>query len=501
MKKHILSSLLLVLLTLFKINAQDRELLARFPIMEEDSLKGYCFAYKELKAEKNMNKYVFTIYNKNLNQSDDIVFTIENDYTLNYSNNLMFSVPKQMIEIKNDFVFLMFSNVNPFGGNNSKKLIVIDLNKKIVITNKNFDENQNLMVDWKFLDNDRILKLSGDILPTELKKIEVFDYTLNKISDIDIRSESGRKVIFFNEIISVNKDFAAISVNNNDDKNYNSYIWLFSLKSGKIVNKMNFVSKEKDSFYGVQSIHNTGIKNEFVIIGSLNKYNGKKQMGVKLIESVGLFMKKINLKPNDSIVSIENMMPLNPFFDKLLGQNKDVKNPTVINFKNVFYSNQKLSFLISSGPPQHVILGTENSVSIPLIDGEKTASNKIKSAFFIIDADPNLNLKTISPLTGESNIDHLNFSKREVIDFNLNSNFDKTNNTLTMFGKVGKEGKNDTFVSIVYEKGKPLKTDEFPLNKDAEWTEFYPAKPGYVLIVEYFKKEKSLKKRLEKLNY
>jgi hypothetical protein len=55
------------------------------------------------------------------------------------------------------------------------------------------------------------------------------------------------------------------------------------------------------------------------------------------------------------------------------------------------------------------------------------------------------------------------------------------------------------FGSISY-NGSDLKTDKIKFEKKASWQHVYPAKPGYVMITEYYRKEKRLEYRLEKLN-
>jgi hypothetical protein len=56
------------------------------------------------------------------------------------------------------------------------------------------------------------------------------------------------------------------------------------------------------------------------------------------------------------------------------------------------------------------------------------------------------------------------------------------------------------FGSINYNDGQ-LKTDKVKFDKKATWQHVYPGKPGYVMISEYFKKEKKLEFRMEKLNF
>jgi hypothetical protein len=62
-----------------------------------------------------------------------------------------------------------------------------------------------------------------------------------------------------------------------------------------------------------------------------------------------------------------------------------------------------------------------------------------------------------------------------------------------------KDYKGLTFNSISYYDGK-ISTDKINLKTSAKWLSILPAKPGSVLIIEYFKKDKRLDMRMEKIN-
>ena len=83
--------------------------------------------------------------------------------------------------------------------------------------------------------------------------------------------------------------------------------------------------------------------------------------------------------------------------------------------------------------------------------------------------------------------------------------FTQTNKEHTRFSvgysdyEKSKEFKGQTFNSISYDEGKTT-TDRIELKSKAKWLRVFPAKTGSVMIMEYFKKEKRLDFRLEKLN-
>ncbi len=59
--------------------------------------------------------------------------------------------------------------------------------------------------------------------------------------------------------------------------------------------------------------------------------------------------------------------------------------------------------------------------------------------------------------------------------------------------------KGRTFNSITYAEGK-TSTDKIKLSSQARWMRIFPAKPGFIMLQEYFKKEKRMEMRLEKIN-
>jgi hypothetical protein len=59
--------------------------------------------------------------------------------------------------------------------------------------------------------------------------------------------------------------------------------------------------------------------------------------------------------------------------------------------------------------------------------------------------------------------------------------------------------KGETFNSIRYD-GTKFSTDKIELKSKASRLQIFPAKPGSVMIMEYFKKDKRLDFRIEKLS-
>ncbi|MBX2939252.1 MAG: hypothetical protein KF880_04170 [Ferruginibacter sp.] len=77
---------------------------------------------------------------------------------------------------------------------------------------------------------------------------------------------------------------------------------------------------------------------------------------------------------------------------------------------------------------------------------------------------------------------------------------DKSSFTLCYSDYVrGKDYKGGTFNTITYNNG-TMTTDKINTKSDASWSSVLPAKQGQVLILEYFRKKKTMEVRFEKMN-
>lgn len=105
---------------------------------------------------------------------------------------------------------------------------------------------------------------------------------------------------------------------------------------------------------------------------------------------------------------------------------------------------------------------------------------------------------------GKKDFSSLKFddSKYFLADVNTYYYKDKGISVLALFPSEGnKTIKKPTLVSMFYGTDKSNKSDQIEISENATWTEFYPAKAGYIVIVEYYEKEKRLEQRIEKFNY
>jgi hypothetical protein len=85
-------------------------------------------------------------------------------------------------------------------------------------------------------------------------------------------------------------------------------------------------------------------------------------------------------------------------------------------------------------------------------------------------------------------------------DFQYSFTQERDDKTSFSVGYFYKEEKTNYFGSLSYTDGKFVK-DKISLKTESTALRVYPAKPGYIMINEYFKKEKKFESRLEKINF
>jgi hypothetical protein len=73
--------------------------------------------------------------------------------------------------------------------------------------------------------------------------------------------------------------------------------------------------------------------------------------------------------------------------------------------------------------------------------------------------------------------------------------------TYVNYDKEKGERSKNVLGSIILTPEKEFTVDKFPLNRESTSFRVFRGKPGYVMVSEYFEKEKRLETRLEKLNY
>ncbi len=158
-------------------------------------------------------------------------------------------------------------------------------------------------------------------------------------------------------------------------------------------------------------------------------------------------------------------------------------------------------------------VNTGATVALTLLTGSATMNIDVKD-MFVFEFDNTFDLKNVTPfektkssytygvLTGGSRMTGMFLKYMGDYDYSFTQmSKDKSKFSVGYVDYDKKKGDSGWyFGSINYGDGK-LTTDKVKFDKKATWQYVYPGKPGYVMISEYYKKEKKLEFRMEKLNF
>lgn len=86
-------------------------------------------------------------------------------------------------------------------------------------------------------------------------------------------------------------------------------------------------------------------------------------------------------------------------------------------------------------------------------------------------------------------------------DYRFTQQFLGKENFAVVYVDIERSSKKGLIGSIVYTPEKVFTVDKLKFDKRSQEFLLMPAKPGYILVAEYFKKEKTFDMRLEKINY
>lgn len=510
-KKHTLGFLFIIFCSFF-VNAQKMEIITRFPIMENDSVTGYCFINKELKASKGNDKYVITIYNRNMNQSEDFSFLMNNDYVLVQS--------KSSFNIKDHHIMFNFIITNGNTGNQNQRIVIYDFKKKEVITDKIVDYDADSIRNsyWYLLENNRIIKVTegkNDIYVTiEKSTIEIFDYSLSSLEKIDIY-DSQNEMTKITNVFFINKNYIALNVMGYNKKSreqisFDNDIWIISLINNNVASKISINEASKLPIRTISNIVDVNKNNEFILFGEMfyptAKSMGYFQAGFK---KTGIFSMKINLDLTSPVISSKDFD-----YEGELIKYGDYLNSLSLS-KIVFDDNKLMILYIINDSDINYFnsINFNNRVKKGYTVYSKNDNNELNSkdiinnTIYIMEIDSNLNIINFNSLGGNKTIDktHLasEFTEKKTIHIEHSAYYNSLSNYFTVISEIPEKRKivaKSKLIYLEYEEEKPLKSDEFLISEKATWTEYYPAKRGYITIIEYFEKEQKLVKRIEKLN-
>jgi hypothetical protein len=481
------------------LNAKARGIGA---IMKDNTVSGYFSFYELDKNDKRAKNYQLSIFDQNLSPLNSKKFASEFDLLATeaiYNGELIMI---KFFDQKGDKFILKTYNA----GGDEVRSISLDM-KKLADTYLDSDSKECVFETIFPIENKGfahlIAKRRGGILSKTFVEFTFIpnDKSMKEWTWVsDENSETFDKGLFIgckDNVILLNV------VKSKSRAEIHEFIIGLDYKSGKQLYEKPFKGKS----YNLSTSESTQIANgNFWIAG----YYFNKDENYANGTPIGIF--GIETNDNGDIVN-EKYLNLKTTINKLV-HNKDknqVKNLYFTIFKFLNVDNK--FYLISEG----------------------YGANKLKD-FYVFELENDFTLKRIEtfeknerlgvsllPTANKAlkqglNYNHFNKASQNG-DFNVfgsTFNFTQTNKSKTEFtlcytdvekakfkmpGLLETQKEYDSFYRIVTFKNGEFINDKIKFDTKAKWQQIYPAKSGYVMIAEYFKKEKKLEFRMEKVNF
>ncbi len=477
-------------------------------IIENEMIKGYYFFYLSDKIDRKTNEYTLQVVDENLNKIKDIKFTDSKDIVLLESSfngdavNFLFYNDKE-----NTLDYRMY-------GMNGKQLFTYSktLDKlseawfKTQMANDDAEESQT--------QNIYDIPGKGFISVTPLRENRKYTY------DVNFYASDKRKTWTYNPIedgkyaaaqyLGANDSIALIEVLTKDkllSKEMGSTILGLHMQTGKKA----FEMRTQDGKYQFYPTNISKLKNsnDFLVMGLY--YEGNDRVVADKSQGLGIWL----LNNQGKIVKSKYVS-----WEKDLGKHLKVDQRGQITDLGYLYV--------------HRIMQTEDGKLFALGEGYRKVADGVGIAMNVLSGSysngmTKLKITDMVMMEFSPTFELTNariFPKNDN-SFSLNTGSDfATPHTLAMAAKVygafdytftqmtnnstafsssftdyekTKGYKGMTFNSISYFNGK-LTVDKINLSTEATRIRVLPAKPGSVLLVEYFRKDKRLDLRMEKLN-
>lgn len=524
--KLVIAALLLSVNFLF---ADDLILVKRFPVLKQDTVAGYCFIYQQQNFDKKNHKYIMEMYNQDMVQNGSFSFLMTKDYFINSPDITTKSIP---VTVRDNIVIIPFFWADmgaDYGFGNIKEpnrqFVVIDLLQQKILSQEVMEtgDEEMMLNSWMFLKNNRIIKQDIAASKEERKQygkyvhfIEWFDFSLKKLGRIPV-VEEGTNIVNIAKVFSLDNDTICLYVLKTNEfkfkkQLYDYDLWFVSLKEGKVVAKIPVNSENDKNIYTPDNIVNGAAPGEFIATGSYITLTDEKGfMGFKKAESLGAVAWKINLQNKANPVKRKEYRWKETFGNVLeIDEKGKLGEEAFAECTKVYVQGGKLNLLYSvqcvrtnASIGFGLIVGQNIYMPLPANSGDITPSNAVSKSLFVLELDNDLGVSSTKTLGEQAGA--IKYDENKYFDANIMAYYNNKSGALNILSIVSANKKTpfkkSKVVSILSRPGEALKTDEFDFSEKATTTEFFPAKEGYIVILEYFEKEKKITKRIEKLNY
>jgi hypothetical protein len=478
------------------------------PIIENEQVKGYYMFFQSDKIDKNTNEYTLRMLDENCNLLKDAKFTDSKKvYLLESSFN------------REAIMFLFYND-----DDNSLTYRLFGLDGKQTLTySKTLDKKSESYFKEAYglntkdeSENKSVYDIpaKGFITVTPLREDKKYTY------DISYYSSAKRKTWNFNPVetgkfqaasyLGANDSVAVFEVLSKEgmmSKEVESTLLGISLETGKKV----FEKRTQDGKYKLYPMNISALrenKNEFLLIGPY--YEGTDKINNDKTEGLGVWQ----MNNQGKLVT-----------SKYISWSRDLVKFAKVDQKGKLADVGYIYF--------HKFLQTENGKFFAIGEGYKKVADGVGIALSILSRSAQGVTKmqvtdlVMLQLSDKFELENARIIDKKTSSYSLGAGYDFASphalaNALKMYGyfdytftqrtaekasfvtgytdyEKSKEYKGMNFHAISYHDGS-FSEDKIPLKSEASSSQVFPAKTGFVLLWEYFKKKKIMEVRLEKIN-
>ncbi|MBB1283915.1 hypothetical protein HRH25_05985 [Flavisolibacter sp. BT320] len=477
-------------------------------IQENEQIKGYYFLYQSDKIDKKTNEYTLQILDENLKNSKDIKFTDSKDVVLlesSYNGDAI-----SFLFYNDEENTLDYRLYNMEGKQTYTYTKILDkkseayFKQALKTSSSEESENKNVFDIPK----------KGFLSITPLRENKKYTYDINFYSSAKKKSwtydplEDGKFTQA--QYLGANDSIALVEVLSKEklmSKEVESTILGISLATGKKVFEVR-TQDGKHQLYPM-NIYMLKDQNEFLITGLY--YEGTERIMQDKSQGLGIWM----MDNKGKIVR-----------SKYMSWTKDLGKHLTVNEKGRI---EDMGYVYI-----HKLMQTEDGKIFAIGEGYKKVADGVGIALNILTQSYSAGVTKLKvtnmmmlELSKDFDLTKAKIYEKNSNNFSLGTGSDFSSpHSLALFAKAygafdynyTQMGKNNAsfnsaytdyekskgykgmvFHSINYNEGK-ITTDQINLKSEASQLVILPGKPGTVLLIEYFKKDKKLEFRMEKLN-
>jgi len=516
---------LLVLMSIFSVFAQNKSVanVLNFKstkdageIIENNKLVGYYIFYLKEKVDKKTSAYEVEIYDDNYNVTKNFeIIRPKNTVLLEmvYNGNAFMI---HFYDSKTGYEFATFDRTGKATG--SKKIATDDISRwdlaRVQQNLASSTENVNIFPNGK----------DGFVRSTFTKNkktgYEVVAYDNNAKELWKYSSKETSELLEFVEINDVSANVLSATVSKKKNmmtRDVTMYCLLLDSKTGKLIKEMQLGSNET----GLRSLLKSFVNEESGSIYLVGEYYKPKDDILK-DKSMGLYLQEFSLSGKElNKKEYKWKGDIDKFKNEMDPEDKKGDRPFYVFFHDVVISKSGHIFMIgeqfikqisAGGVAMKVIAGSNSNVSTL----EIRVANMV-----VIEFDENKSMvdfklvkkKGTSVLLPEGmgyyGTTTLGYYVKSQGDFDYSftsSDKEKDNFEIVYIDADRKTEKKattkaDVMVGVISIKGGKLSQTRVPINCTSNRWWLQPAKPGYISVSEYFRKEKKIDMRLEQLTY